>query len=95
MGLDKIKDLPTQKQKEQEDFAKAKKIERIMGVLNCDGWADVKDILLQEAKSEELVSELVKKGVTDFDKIGQLVYLEKRANDKIIQGIQNVEKLLR
>lgn len=90
--MEKLKNLPTIKQREQEDYAKAKKIERIMGVLICDGWEDVKEILLREATSEELTAQLVKKGVTDFEKIGQLTYLEARANDKVKQGIKNVEK---
>lgn len=90
--MEKLKNLPTIKQKEQEDFAKAKKIERIMGVLICDGWEDVKEILLGEAKSDELIQLLAKKGSTEFEKIGQLTYLEARANDKVRQGIQKVEK---
>ena len=89
--MKKLKNLPTIEQREKEDFAKAKKIERIMGVLICDGWEDVKEILLNEAKSDELVALLVKIGVTDFEKIGQLTYLEARANDKLKQGIKKVE----
>lgn len=90
--MEKLKNLPTIEQREKDDFAKAKKIERIMGVLICDGWEDVKEILLNEAKSDELTALLVKKGVTEFEKIGQLTYLETRANDKVRQGIKNVEK---
>lgn len=90
--MEKLKNLPTIEQKEKEEYQKAKKIERIMGVLMCDGWEDVKEILMKEVEIEELTELLVKKGVTDFDKIGQLVYLEKRANDKLKQGIRNVEK---
>jgi len=90
--MKKLTELPTIKDREEKDFSKAKKIERIIGVLSCDGWADVKEILLGEAESNELIELLAKKGATEFEKIGQLTYLEARANDKVKQGIIRVER---
>lgn len=93
--MEKLKNLPTIEQREQADFQKAKKIERIIGVLNCDGWQDVKEILLSEANSDELIKKLAKLGSTDFQKIGELTYLEARANDKVKSGIMKVENYKR
>lgn len=89
--MEKLNNLPTIEQREKEDFQKAKKIERVNGVLACDGWADVKEILLEKAKSDELIKKLAQLGSTEFEKIGHLTYLEARANDKVKQGISKVE----
>lgn len=90
--MEKLKDLPTIEQKEKEDYQKAKKIERINGVLMCDGWEDVKEILLKEANSDKLMKLLGEIRTTNFEEIGQLTYIDAKANDKVKQGIRNVEK---
>jgi len=90
--MEKLKDLPKFKDKEKEDTSKARKIERIMTVLLCDGWEDVKEYLRNEASSTELKEKLASKGSVDFEKIGQLTYLEERANKKIEKAIERIER---
>lgn len=90
--MEKIKNLPSIADKKKEDEVKIHRMERILTCITKDGWEDVKEFFLKEAQSDELKELLAHQGATEFEKIGQLTYLEQRANDKIKRAISKLEK---
>jgi hypothetical protein len=76
-------DLPTQEEQDLKKAEFAYKFEQINKVITLPGWKFIKEILRAKAKDDELEKILSEKAPSNFEKAGQLVWLERQAVKKV------------